>query len=151
MGGNSQNTARAFIKLKDWSERSGKGQGAAQVAQRATLALASIGDASVFVMQPPAVRGLGQSSGFDVQLKDLGGVGHEALVAAREQFIDLARRNPSMLGVRSNGLDDTPQLKVTIDDRKAGALSLSTSDINSTLSTALGGSYINDFLNQGRV
>ncbi|RMS84202.1 Multidrug efflux transporter [Pseudomonas savastanoi] len=151
MGGNSQNTARAFIKLKDWSERSGKGQGAAQVAQRATLALASIGDASVFVMQPPAVRGLGQSSGFDVQLKDLGGVGHEALVAAREQFIELAKKDPSLLGVRSNGLDDTPQLKVTIDDRKAGALSLSTSDINSTLSTALGGSYINDFLNQGRV
>ncbi|KPW80381.1 Multidrug efflux transporter [Pseudomonas cannabina] len=151
MGGNSQNTARALIKLKDWSERSGKGQSAAQVAQRATMAMASIGDASVFVMQPPAVRGLGQSSGFDVQLKDLGGVGHEALVEARETFIEKARKDPNMLGVRSNGLDDTPQLKVTIDDRKAGALSLSTSDINSTLSTALGGSYVNDFLNQGRV
>ncbi len=151
MGGNSQNTARAFIMLKDWSERSGKGQSAAQVAQRATMAMASIGDASVFVMQPPAVRGLGQSSGFDVQLKDLGGVGHEALVEARETFIEKARKDPNMLGVRSNGLDDTPQLKVTIDDRKAGALSLSTSDINSTLSTALGGSYVNDFLNQGRV
>ncbi|NAT60909.1 hydrophobe/amphiphile efflux-1 family RND transporter, partial [Pseudomonas syringae pv. actinidifoliorum] len=151
MGGNSQNTARAFIKLKDWSVRTGSEHSAAQVAQRATLALASIGDASVFVMQPPAVRGLGQSSGFDVQLKDLGGVGHQALVEAREAFIEKARKDPSMLGVRSNGLDDTPQLKVTIDDRKAGALSLSISDINSTLSTALGGSYVNDFLNQGRV
>ncbi|NVL28981.1 multidrug efflux RND transporter permease subunit, partial [Pseudomonas syringae pv. actinidiae] len=151
MGGNSQNTARAFIKLKDWSVRTGSEHSAAQVAQRATLALASIGDASVFVMQPPAVRGLGQSSGFDVQLKDLGGVGHQALVEAREAFIEKARKDPNMLGVRSNGLDDTPQLKVTIDDRKAGALSLSTSDINSTLSTALGGSYVNDFLNQGRV
>ena len=151
MGGNSQNTARAFIRLKDWSERSASGQDAASIAQRATQALSSIGDADVFVMQPPAVRGLGQSSGFDLQLKDLAGLGHDALVAAREQFIELAKQDPRLLGVRSNGLDDTPQLKVTIDDRKAGALSLTTSDINTTLSTALGGSYVNDFLNQGRV
>ncbi len=151
MGGNSQNTARAFIRLKDWSERLGSGADAASIAQRATLALASIGDADVFVMQPPAVRGLGQSSGFDLQLKDLGGLGHAALVAAREQFIELAKQDPRLLGVRSNGLDDTPQLKVSIDDRKAGALSLATSDINATLSTALGGTYVNDFLNQGRV
>ncbi|MQT72432.1 hypothetical protein GHO43_31195, partial [Pseudomonas sp. FSL R10-0071] len=86
------------------------------------------------VMQPPAVRGLGQSSGFDLQLKDLAGLGHDALVAAREQFIELAQKDPRLQGVRSNGLDDTPQLKVNIDDRKAGALSLSTSDINATLS-----------------
>nr|WP_180205931.1 efflux RND transporter permease subunit [Pseudomonas sp. SbOxS1]NYU06129.1 efflux RND transporter permease subunit [Pseudomonas sp. SbOxS1] len=151
MGGNSQNTARAFVRLKDWSERSGAGQDSASIARRATQALAGIGDANVFVMQPPAVRGLGQSSGFDLQLKDLGGLGHDALVAAREQFIDLAKKDPRLQGVRSNGLDDTPQLKVHIDDRKAGALSLSTSDINATLSTALGGSYVNDFLNQGRV
>ncbi|MCK9796499.1 efflux RND transporter permease subunit [Pseudomonas sp. MAFF 302030] len=151
MGGNSQNTGRAFIKLKDWSLRTGQGQDAASIAQRATQALASIGDANVFVMQPPAVRGLGQSSGFDLQLKDLGGLGHGALVAARERFIELAKQDPRLIGVRSNGLDDTPQLKVSIDDRKAGALSLSTSDINATLSTALGGSYVNDFLNQGRV
>ena len=151
MGGNSQNTARAFIRLKDWSERGGSGQGAAAIAQRATLALSSIGDADAFVMQPPTVRGLGQSSGFDLQLKDLGGLGHDALVAAREQFLELARKDARLLGVRSNGLDDAPQHKVSIDDRKAGALSLSTSDINSTLATALGGTYVNDFLNQGRV
>lgn len=151
MNGNSQNTARAFIRLKDWSERSGAGQDAASIAQRATMALSRIGDANVFVMQPPAVRGLGQTSGFDLQLKDLGGLGHDALVAAREKFIELANKDPRLLGVRSNGLDDSPQLKVSIDDRKAGALSLSTSDINTTLSTALGGTYVNDFLNQGRV
>ncbi len=151
MGGNSQNTARAFIRLKDWNERGGPGQGAAAIAQRATMALSSIGDADAFVMQPPTVRGLGQSSGFDLQLKDLAGLGHDALVAAREQFLELARKDPRLLGVRSNGLDDAPQLKVSIDDRKAGALSLSTSDINTTLSTALGGTYVNDFLNQGRV
>lgn len=151
MGGNSQNSARAFIRLKDLSERTGAGQDAASIAQRATEALSSIGDANVFVMQPPAVRGLGQSSGFDLQLKDLAGLGHDALVAAREQFIELAKKDPRLQGVRSNGLDDTPQLKVNIDDRKAGALGLSTSDINATLSTALGGTYVNDFLNQGRV
>ncbi|MFJ4142706.1 efflux RND transporter permease subunit [Pseudomonas sp. NPDC089734] len=151
MGGNSQNTGRSFIKLKDWSEREGAGQDAASISLRATQALSSIADADVFVMQPPAIRGLGQSSGFDLQLKDLGGLGHEALVAAREQFIELARKDPRLSGVRSNGLDDTPELKVSIDDRKAGALSLSTSDINDTLSTALGGTYVNDFLNQGRV
>jgi HAE1 family hydrophobic/amphiphilic exporter-1/multidrug efflux pump len=151
MGGNSQNTARAFIRLKDWNERGGPGQGAAAIAQRATMALSSIGDADAFVMQPPTVRGLGQSSGFDLQLKDLAGLGHDALVAAREQFLELARKDPRLLGVRSNGLDDAPQLKVSIDDRKAGALSLSTSNINTTLSTALGGTYVNDFLNQGRV
>lgn len=151
MGGNSQNSARAFIRLKDWSERTGARQDSASIAQRATQALSSIGDADVFVMQPPAVRGLGQSSGFDLQLKDVAGLGHEALVAAREQLIELAKQDPRLQGVRSNGLDDTPQLKVTIDDRKAGALSLTTSDINTTLSTALGGSYVNDFLNQGRV
>ncbi|MHA6787914.1 efflux RND transporter permease subunit [Pseudomonas bijieensis] len=151
MNGNSQNAARAFIRLKDWSERTGAGQDAAAIAQRATLALSSIADANVFVMQPPAIRGLGQTSGFDLQLKDLGGLGHDALVAAREKLIDLANKDPRLLGVRSNGLDDAPQLKVSIDDRKAGALGLSTSDINTTLSTALGGTYVNDFLNQGRV
>ncbi|OPG76998.1 hydrophobe/amphiphile efflux-1 family RND transporter, partial [Pseudomonas ogarae] len=151
MNGNSQNSARAFIRLKDWGERTGAGQDAASFAQRATMALSSIGDANVFVMQPPAVRGLGQTSGFDLQLKDLAGLGHDTLVAAREKLIELANQDPRLLGVRSNGLDDAPQLKVSIDDRKAGALSLSTSDINTTLSTALGGTYVNDFLNQGRV
>lgn len=151
MGGNSQNTARAFIRLKDWAERGSSGQDAASIAQRATMALSSIGDADAFVMQPPTVRGLGQSSGFDLQLKDLGGLGHDALVAAREKLLELARKDPRLQGVRSNGLDDAPQLKISIDDRKAGALSLSTSDINATLSTALGGTYVNDFLNQGRV
>ncbi|ALI05358.1 multidrug transporter [Pseudomonas fluorescens] len=151
MNGNSQNSARAFIRLKDWSERTGAGQDAASFAQRATMALSSIGDANVFVMQPPAVRGLGQTSGFDLQLKDLAGLGHDALVAAREKLIGQANQDPRLLGVRSNGLDDAPQLKVNIDDRKAGALGLSTSDINTTLSTALGGTYVNDFLNQGRV
>jgi multidrug efflux pump len=151
LGGNSQNSGRAFIKLKDWSERLDAGQSSAQIAARATRALASIGDARVFVAQPPAIRGLGQSSGFDLQLKDLGGLGHDALVKAREQFIALASKQPLLQGVRSTGLDDAPMLHIAINDRKAGALSLTTSDINDTLSAALGGIYVNDFLDQGRI
>ena len=152
VGGNSQNTGRAFIKLKDWSERTGADQGSARIAARATADLSQIvSDANVFVAQPPAIRGLGQSSGFDVQLKDLGGLGHDALVKARAQFIELARQQPALQGVRSTGLDDAPLLHIAINDRKAGALSLTTSDINDTLSAALGGNYVNDFLNEGRV
>ncbi|HEX8592849.1 MAG TPA: efflux RND transporter permease subunit [Pseudomonas sp.] len=152
VGGNSQNTGRAFIKLKDWSERTGADQGSAKIAARATGALSQIiTDANVFVAQPPAIRGLGQSSGFDVQLKDLSGLGHDALVKARAQFIELARQQPALQGVRSTGLDDAPLLHIAINDRKAGALSLTTSDINDTLSAALGGNYVNDFLNEGRV
>ena len=86
-----------------------------------------------------------------MQLKDLGGLGHDELVKARDEFIRVANENPLLQRVRSNGLDDTPQLRVNIDDRKAGALGLSTSDINNTLSAALGGSYVNDYLNEGRV
>ncbi|WP_426117514.1 efflux RND transporter permease subunit [Pseudomonas sp. DSP3-2-2] len=152
VGGNSQNTGRAFIKLKDWSERTGADQGSARIAARATADLSQIvSDANVFVAQPPAIRGLGQSSGFDVQLKDLGGLGHDSLVKARAQFIELARQQPALQGVRSTGLDDAPLLHIAINDRKAGALSLTTSDINDTLSAALGGNYVNDFLNEGRV
>ncbi|MEO6920693.1 MAG: efflux RND transporter permease subunit [Collimonas sp.] len=150
-GGNSQNGGRAFIKLQDWSKRTDKSQGAAAIARRANQDLAKIRDARIFVTLPPAVRGMGQSSGFDVQLKDVGGVGHEALVKARDQFIALAANNSRLANVRTTGLDDTPQFRVEIDDSKAGAFSLSTADINSTMSTAMGGSYVNDFLNNGRV
>jgi HAE1 family hydrophobic/amphiphilic exporter-1/multidrug efflux pump len=99
----------------------------------------------VFLMNPPAVRGLGQSSGFDLELKDVGGVGHDALLKARDQFLQLARSNALLANVRTTGLDDTPQLRVAIDDRKADALSIATADINATLATAMGGTYVNDF------
>ncbi|MDM0010429.1 efflux RND transporter permease subunit [Variovorax sp. J22G73] len=147
-----QATGNAFITLKDWSERGGKGQDAASLARRFTQEMsARAGNASVFVMLPPAVRGLGSNAGFDVQLQDLGGIGHDALVKAREQFLALARKDPALSQVRSNNLDDTPQFAIDIDDRKAAALSLSTADINDTLSSAMGGSYVNDFVNNGRV
>jgi hydrophobe/amphiphile efflux-1 (HAE1) family protein len=151
MGGNSQNGARAFVRLKDWSERTGSVTSATDLVRRANADLGKIRGARIFLMNPPAVRGLGQSSGFDLELKDVGGVGHTALLQARDQFLKLARSNPALANVRSTGLDDTPQLQMTIDDRKATALSLSSSDINTTMSAAIGGSYVNDFLNNGRV
>ncbi|AMP13622.1 efflux RND transporter permease subunit [Collimonas pratensis] len=150
-GGNSQNVGRAFIKLQDWDKRKEKSQGAAEIARRANRDLAKIRDARIFVTLPPAVRGLGQSSGFDVQMKDVGGVGHDALVQARNEFLALASQSEKLTNVRTTGLDDTPQFRVDIDDSKAGALSLNTADINSTMSTAMGGTYVNDFLNNGRV
>ena len=146
-----QATGRAFIRLKPWSERPNANQSAAELARRANKELSSLRDARVFVMQPPTVRGLGSSGGFTLQLQDRAGLGHEALVQAREQLLQAARKRPELTQLRISGLDDTAQLGIQIDDRRAGALGLSTSDINSTLSAALGGSYVNDFLDQGRV
>ncbi|CAA2102891.1 efflux RND transporter permease subunit [Variovorax paradoxus] len=146
-----QSSARAFVKLKDWAERTGTGQSAAELSRRANKDLSSIRDARVFVLLPPAVRGLGANAGFNFHLKDLNGLGHDALVNARDQAIDLLGRRPEVRNVRSNNLDDTPEFAVDIDDARAGALSLATSDIDSTLSSAMGGTYINDFLDKGRV
>lgn len=151
LSGNAQNSGRAFIKLKDWSMRDDAEETASAIASRATIALSALRDANIFVIQPPAIRGLGNSSGFSLQLKDVGGVGHDELIAARDQFLSLARQSSQLVGVRNTGLDDTPELHVAIDDRKTGAYSLSTSDINSTLGTAMGGSYVNDFIHNGRV
>ena len=151
VGGNAQNSGRSFIKLTDWSLRKGADESAAAIARRATMQLSELRDARIFVMQPPAIRGLGQNSGFDLQLQDVGGVGHEALMAARDQFIELAGESDKLIGVRSNGLDDTPELHVSIDDRKTGAYKLSTADINDTLGTAMGGSYVNDFIYNGQI
>ena len=146
-----QSSARAFVKLKDWAERTGKGQSAAELARRANKDLSTVRDARVFVLLPPAVRGLGANAGFNFHLKDINGLGHDALVKARDQAIDLLSRRPEVMNVRSNNLDDTPEFAVDIDDARAGALSLATSDIDSTLSSAMGGTYINDFLDKGRV
>ncbi|MDB5817537.1 MAG: hydrophobe/amphiphile efflux family transporter, partial [Rhizobacter sp.] len=146
-----QSSARAFVKLKDWKERPDQAQFAGALASRATKDLSSIRDARVYVVLPPAVRGLGANAGFNFHLKDINGLGHEALVAARDKALDLLGKRPEMANVRSNNLEDTPQFAVDIDDARAGALSLATSSIDSTLSTAMGGTYVNDFLNNGRV
>ncbi|MFZ7309823.1 efflux RND transporter permease subunit [Comamonas jiangduensis] len=146
-----QSSARGFVRLKTWAERPLPSQSAGTFAHRATQELAYIRDARIFVMQPPAVRGLGSNAGFNFMLKDLNGLGHDALLAAKDQFLAQARKHPELTGLRATNLDDATELRLDIDDRKAAALNLSYSDINSVLSSAMGGTYVNDFLNNGRV
>ena len=149
-GGGSQNSGRAFIRLKDWSLR-GEGQDAATLADHATKALSQIRDAKLFVNQPAPVRGLGQGAGFTLELKDVGKLGHQALIEARNKFVQLAAQNPKLNRVRPSGLDDTPMFRVDMDDQKTGIYNLTTANINSTLSIAMGGTYVNDFIDKGRV
>ena len=146
-----QSSARGFVRLTDWSKRPLDAQSADAIARKATKDLASIRDARIFVLLPPAVRGLGANAGFNFQLKDMNGLGHEALVAARDKVLALAGKRPELTSVRSNNLEDTSELGLVIDDRKAAALGLATSDVNAVLSSAIGGTYLNDFLNNGRV
>jgi len=150
-GGTGQNLGQAFLHMKDWKDRRGAANHAPAIAERATRALSRIRDAQVFVLVPPAVRELGNSSGFDLELEDRGGVGHSGLTAARNQLLRLAARDPLLANVRPNGQDDTPQLHVDIDQARAGALGLSQGDINDTLSSAWGGSFVNNFVDRGRV
>lgn len=146
-----QSSARGFVRLKPWEARPLASQSAAAIAHRATQELAAIRDARIFVTQPPAVRGLGSNAGFNFMLKDLNGLGHDALLAAKDKFLAEARKHPELSSVRTTNLDDATELRLDIDDRKAAALNLSYSDINSVLSSAMGGTYVNDFLNNGRV
>jgi len=148
--GNGQNTAMVFVQLKDWTQRQRPEQKVAAVAGRAMGAFSQIKEAMVFAFAPPAIMDLGNASGFDLQLQDQGGLGHEKLMAARNMLLGMAAQNPLLAGVRPNGMDDTQQYKLAVDKRKAGAFGLSLSSVNSTLSTAWGGSYVNDFLDQGR-
>ncbi|MGK5064983.1 efflux RND transporter permease subunit [Janthinobacterium sp. LB3P112] len=150
-GGNGQNTGIAFVRLKDWSLRTDVAQKAPAVAGRAMGKLLQIKDAMVFTFAPPAVLELGNATGFDMQLQDIGGVGHDALMAARNQLLGMASQNPAMVGVRPNGQEDTPQYKIDIDQQKATALGLQISEINRVLSVGWGSSYVNDFLDRGRV
>lgn len=149
--GRGQNSAMGFIKLKDWAERTEESQTVFSISDRAMASLSKIKDAMVFAMYPPAIRELGNSAGFNLQLLDQGGLGHEALMAARNQFLGAASQNQNLTGVRPNGLEDVPQYKVDIDREKAIALGISISDINRTLQTAWGSSYVNDFLHEGRI
>ena len=149
--GRGQNAGMAFVRLKDWSERGSPAQKPQAIAGRAMGALSRLKDAVVFAFLPPSVPGLGNATGFDVQLVDRGGLGHDRLMQARNQLLGMAAQNPKLVGVRPNGLEDTPQFKLDVDREKASALGLSLSDINTTLSVAWGSSYVNDFIDQGRV
>jgi multidrug efflux pump len=150
-GGNGQNVARLFLRLKDWDLRSSGANSSFDIIDRATKAFSNINEARVIASSPPAITGLGNSSGFDMQLEDHAGLGHDKLMEARNQLLQLAGQNPQLSRVRHNGLDDSPQLQIDIDQRKAQALGVSIDDINSTLSTAWGSTYVNDFLDRGRV
>ncbi|HEX8603372.1 MAG TPA: efflux RND transporter permease subunit [Pseudoduganella sp.] len=150
-GGNGQNTGIAFVRMKDWSERSGKENRVSAIAGRAMGTLLQLRDSMVFSFAPPAVIELGNASGFDLQLQDVGGVGHGALMAARNQLLGMAAQNKMLAGVRPNGQEDTPQYKVTIDQQKATALGLAVADVNRVLSVGWGSSYVNDFVDRGRV
>jgi multidrug efflux pump len=150
-GGSGQNAAMAFVSLKDWDQRSSPAQKVHAVAARASAAFSRIRGASVFAFAPPAVIELGNASGFDFELQDQGGLGHEKLMAARNQLLGMAAKNPLLIGVRPNGMSDTPQFKLDVDTARAGALGVAMSDVNSVLSTAWGGSYVNDFIDKGRI
>jgi len=148
--GMGQNSGMAFVKLKDWDERTAD-QGVGPVTGRAMAALGQIKDAFIFAFPPPAMPELGIASGYTFFLKDNTGQGHEALVNARNQLLGMAARSSKLANVRPNGLDDTPQLRLDIDVAKAGAHGLSLDAINSTLATAWGSSYVDDFIDRGRV
>ncbi|WP_395401186.1 efflux RND transporter permease subunit [Pseudoduganella sp. UC29_106] len=149
--GGGQNSGIAFVKLKDWSLRHGVENRADSIAGRAMGAFSQLRDAMAFAFTPPAVIELGNASGFDLQLQDIGGVGHEKLMEARNQMLGMAAQNPLLVGVRPNGQEDTPQYKLNIDQQKATALGLSIADVNKVLSTGWGSSYVNDFIDRGRV
>ncbi|NTW74493.1 MAG: efflux RND transporter permease subunit, partial [Chlorobiaceae bacterium] len=149
--GQGQNSAMGFVQLKDWAKRKRPGQEVAAIAGRTMASLSSVKDAMIFAFYPPAVMELGNASGFDLQLVDRTGKGHESLMAARNQLLDMASKNPALVGVRPNGLEDVPQYKIDIDSEKASALGVSIADINTTLQTAWGSSYVNDFLHEGRI
>jgi multidrug efflux pump len=149
--GPGQNAGMAFVRLKDFEKRHKAEEKAPAVAGRAMMAFSQFRDAMAFAIVPPAVTELGNSSGFDIELKDVGGLGHDALLAARNQVLGMAAQNPNLMGVRPNGMEDTPQLKLEIDQAAAGAMGVSLSDINATLSTAMGGAYVNDFIDRNRV
>ncbi|WP_050461921.1 efflux RND transporter permease subunit [Herbaspirillum autotrophicum] len=147
--GNGQNAGLVFTPLKDWKERS-KDQSADAVAGKAFGAFSQIKDAIVFPLNPPPIPELGNATGFTFRLQDRAGVGHDALVQARNQILGMAAQSKVLAGVRPEGLEDAPQLVLNIDRDKANALGLTFAGINSVLSTALGSSYVNDFPNQGR-
>jgi multidrug efflux pump len=149
--GQGQNAALGFVTLKDWSERSGEAHSAKSLAGRAFGALMGVRDAFIFPLSPPPIPELGNAAGFTFRLQDRGGNGHDALVAARNQLMGMASKSPVLTQVRPDGLEDAPQLQIDIDRDKASALGVGFDTINTTLSTALGSAYINDFPNQGRL
>ncbi|MGQ9367478.1 efflux RND transporter permease subunit [Azospirillum sp. ST 5-10] len=149
--GRGQNAGMAFVRLRDWDARTTPDRKPQAIAARTMAALSQVKDAVVYAFLPPSVPGLGNATGFDLQLVDRGGLGHERLMQARNQLLGMAAQNPKLVGVRPNGLEDTPQYTLSVDREKASALGLSLGAINATLSAAWGSTYVNDFIDNGRV
>jgi multidrug efflux pump len=149
--GRGQNAAIMFVGLKDWAKRPEAKDAVFALQQRAQMRFFQHRDAMAFAIVPPSVIELGNASGFDVYLQDMAGVGHDALMNARNQLLGMAAQHPALTGVRPNGLNDEPQYQILIDDEKAQVLGLSMNDINNTLSIAWGSAYVNDFIDRGRV
>jgi len=149
--GQGQNAGLAFVALKDWSERSSPDNSAQAVAQRAFGAMMGIRDAFIFPLSPPPIPELGVASGFTLRLQDRAGLGHDALIQARNQFLGMASQSPLLAQVRPDGLEDASQLQIDIDRDRAAALGVGYDRIASTLGTALGTAYVNDFPNAGRL
>jgi multidrug efflux pump len=149
--GRGQNMGLAWVKLKDWKVRKTPDLKAPAIASRAMKAFSRIRDGVAFAFSPPAVLELGVANGFDFQLQDRGGLGHEKLMEARNQLLGMAMKNTRLTAVRPNGQDDSPQFKLDIDDVRAGALGVSLAQVNDVLSTAWGSTYVNNFIQNGRV
>lgn len=149
--GQGENTAMGFINLTPWEDRKGKVNSASEIAARATKQLAAIRDAKILAMTPPSIRGLGQSNGFTFELLNSGGLSRERFLALRNQLLAAAAQSPLLAGVRAATLEDTPQLKVDIDSEKLAVLGLAQSDVDDVLSSAWGSTYVNDFVDRGRV
>lgn len=147
--GSAQNAGMAFVALKDWSLREGKENTSAAIAGRSMGYLSQIKDANVFSFTSPSIAGLGQSAGFNLFLQGVGS--RDSLIASRDSLLKAASENPKLQGVRMNELKEMPSLKINIDIEKATALGVSMADINSTISNAWGGSYVNDFIDRGKV
>ena len=149
--GTGQNMGLIFAQMKNWSERKGKEQSVDAILNRAMRYFPTIKEAQIYAFNLPAIHGLGSSTGFDFYLQDRAGLGHEKLIEARNQLLGMAAQNPNITRVRPNGMEDTPQYNVDIDYEKAMALGITVNTINTTLSTAWGSNYVNDFINNGRI
>ncbi len=149
--GRGQNTGLVFARLKDWDQRNRPDLRINAVARKAMGAVSQIRDAMVFAFAPPAVIELGSATGFDFELQDRSGIGHEKLLEARNQLLGMAAKNPILMAVRPNGQDDTPEFKLDVNWERAGAMGLSVAEIHDAFSTAWGSAYVNDFIDKGRI
>lgn len=149
--GVAQNAGIGFLGLKDWSERDDKKDSVFAISGRTMGAISTLKDAIAYAFFPPPIRELGNASGFDLQLVDRGGLGHERLMQARNELLMKGNQNPKLVGVRPNGLDDVPQFKIDVNSEKAAAMGVSLLEINKTLQIAWGSQYINDFLDKDRI